>query len=112
MDSTPDGRPLRDALAALAASDRSDLELRELLSRLGRGSAAAAQTTEWREEEAFREAATTEENGAVLVAPAPLSSAAPVSPTTFVAWTARGPADSDRIRVVYASFASAEEGTI
>ena len=56
--------------------------------------AAAAHTTEWREEDDFWEAAAVEEDVSVLVTPAPVSPAASVDPTSFTAWAAKGPAEA------------------
>ena len=47
MDSVLYGRPLQDAITALVASDRTDTDISELLIRMGKGSAAAAHSTEW-----------------------------------------------------------------
>ena len=45
----------------------------------------------------------------MLVAPAPVSSAASVIPTTFAAWVAQGPSKYKRICAVYISFTFAKE---
>ena len=45
----------------------------------------------------------------MLVSPAPISLATSVVPSTFAAWAAQGPEDSENIHTVYASFAGAEE---
>ena len=62
MDSTSTRRPLRDALAALTASDQSDTELRELLSWMGDGSTPTALSTERGEEEVWELAAAEEDS--------------------------------------------------
>ena len=68
MDSASTGPPLGDSLVALAASNRTGIELRKLLIRMDYGSAAAtAQATESGEEDEFWEAAVAEEDGAMLV---------------------------------------------
>ena len=89
------GRPLRDALTALAASDHSDLEIRKLLIQMGNGSTDTAQTTERGEEEEFWEAEAAKEDDAVLIAPASISLDVSVSPTIFAAcWATQGPTNS------------------
>ena len=51
MDSSSAGHPLQDALAALAASYRTDEDILDLLIRISAKSAAAAvQNMEWGEE--------------------------------------------------------------
>ena len=70
MDSVLDRHPFWDALAALAASDSTDKELRKLLSYLGnRRATSSVQSTEWGEEEDFWKAATAEGDGSVLAVP-------------------------------------------
>ena len=85
MDSKLTRRPLQDALAALVACYRTDSDLSEMMRRLVIGSYAADQTTEWLEEEEFWEAVVAEEEGIVLVAPAPISLAVSVVPTPSAA---------------------------
>ena len=109
MDSVLDRHPFWDALAALAASDSTDKELRKLLSYLGnRRATSSVQSTEWGEEEDFRKAATAEGDGSVLAVPSLVSLAASVVPTSFAAWAYQGPSDPDQIRAVYVSFATVD----
>ena len=53
-----------------------------------------------------------EEDGAVLVVPTPVSPAAYADPNLFATWESQGPAESDKIRAVYASFAAVDEEKI
>ena len=50
-----------------------------------------------------------EEEGSVSVATISVSPAAPILPTSFVAWEVQGPAKADNNRSVYAAFSDAEE---
>ena len=84
MDSPSAGRPFRDALATLAAFNRTYEDLREMLIQMGDGRAASStQATEWGEEEEFWEAAKSEGGGYFFFVPAPISLAASVGPTYF-----------------------------
>ena len=113
MDSASTERPLRDALSVLVEYHHTDEELCKLLIQMGDGRAAAAeQTTEWRREDEFWEVAADEEDSAVLVAPAPIYPAASVGPTSFTAWAAQGLAEAEKIRAVFAAFASANEESV
>ena len=53
-----------------------------------------------------------EEDGAVLLAPAPVSPAASAGPTSFAAWAAQGPAEVEKIRAVYAEFADSDKESV
>ena len=50
-----------------------------------------------------------EEAGIMLIAPVPVSSAAPVRPTIFEAWYRQGSVDTARIHGMYTSLDSATE---
>ena len=50
--------------------------------------------------------------GTVSALPALVSLVAYISPTNFAAWAAQGPFESERIRVVYASFDSDTEDIV
>ena len=84
MDLVLDGCLLWDALATLAASDHTDPKFRKLLCQMGDGSAAADNSIEWGEEDDFWDAAAAKEDGAVYIAPEPVSLAASVGLTYFV----------------------------
>ena len=82
---------------ALAAPNCSYSKIRELLIRLGDGSALA-----------ILEAEVENEDGAVLVAPETASSDVYFGPYTFTYLVAQGPVDLGNIRTVYTSFTEAK----
>ena len=72
------------------------------------GRAATVLTTEWGEEE-FLEITASQEDGTLFLGISPISSAASIRTSTFMAWAAQEPADSENILTVYAYFVAAEE---
>ena len=95
------------------ASDCIDKDLQKLLSEMLDGCMPATiQAMDWDEEEDFWEADAAKGDSALLTAPATISPATSVRPTPFVAWAAQGTADAEKIRSIYALFATADEDTI
>ena len=113
MNSALDGRPLRDSLAALTASNQTDEELRQLMSRMvDEGVTAVAQTTKWGEKDESWEADGAEEDSAVSVVPTLMSPTASVGPTSFAEWVTQGIAEADKILYFSALFSAADEEII
>ena len=113
MDSALAGRPLRDALVALTASDCTDTELLQLLIHMVDGSMAAAdKTTKWGEKYEVWEVAGAEEDIVVSVVPTPMSTTVSVRPTSFAAWETQGLAEAYKIRAVYALLIATDEEII